>query len=309
MTQIGSPQHDPIPIGDIAKPPFARLPDPLTIFARRAGRLRSLADGNALRSYFIFLADLADIQHRLQDGLPEGEVTAADTIVRAGQFGTPPLDRSAFRRDHAFDEAWHQLLALAGDMAMPESARLALDRVKAAGTVADAELISGVLSNAIPGDALAEHVFVAAVLQVHFARLAAQLNVNALRPVSQGACPVCGAPPISSLVVGWHDAHATRFCACSLWARYGITHASSARCAARPRKLPTKRLPADPARSKPRPADPATVTSRYWSSGKMLRSIRSPMTSQLSPLISCWAIPSFGAALSISSCSVIEGPR
>ncbi len=216
MTQTGSPQHDPIPIGDIAKPPFARLPDPLTMFAQRAGRLRSLAGGNALRTYLIFLADLADIQHRLQDGLPAAEATAADSIVRAGQFGMPPLDRSAFRRDHAFDEAWRRLLALAGDIAMPESARLALERVKAAGDVADAEFIRGVLSNAIPGDALAEHVFVAAVLQVHFARLAAQRDVNTLRPVGQGACPVCGAPPVSSLVVGWRDAQATRFCACSL---------------------------------------------------------------------------------------------
>ncbi|MGA8649411.1 MAG: formate dehydrogenase accessory protein FdhE, partial [Xanthobacteraceae bacterium] len=94
MTQIGTPQHDPIPIGDAAKPSFARLPDPSTMFARRAGRLRSLADGNALRSYLIFLADLADIQHRLQVGLPEVELTATDTIVRAGQFGMPPLDRS-----------------------------------------------------------------------------------------------------------------------------------------------------------------------------------------------------------------------
>ncbi len=77
-------------------------------------------------------------------------------------------------------------------------------------------IIRGVLSNAIPVDALAEHVFVAAVLEVHFARLAAHFDVSALSPVGQGACPVCGAPPVSSLVVGWRDAHATRFCACSL---------------------------------------------------------------------------------------------
>jgi len=216
MTQIGTPQHDPIPIGDAAKPPFARLPDPSTMFARRAGRLRSLADGNALRSYLIFLADLADIQHRLQVGLPEVELTATDTIVRAGQFGMPPLERSGFTGDDAFYETWHRLLTLADEIAMPDSARLALARVKAASAGGDAELIRGVLSNAIPVDALAEHVFVAAVLEVHFARLAAHFDVSALRPVGQGACPVCGAPPVSSLVVGWRDAHATRFCACSL---------------------------------------------------------------------------------------------
>ncbi len=36
MTQVGTPKHDPIPIGEIAKPPFARLPDPSAMFARRA---------------------------------------------------------------------------------------------------------------------------------------------------------------------------------------------------------------------------------------------------------------------------------
>jgi FdhE protein len=216
MTQTATPQHDPIPIGDVARPPFARLPDPLTMFARRAGRWRLLSDGNALRSYLIFLADLADIQHRLQDGLPEVEATAADTIVRARQFGMPPLDRSGFTRGAAFDEAWHRLLALADGIVMPESARLALARVKAAGVAAEGELIRGVLSDAIPGDALAEHVFAAAVLEVHFARLAGRLDATMLRPVAQGTCPVCAAPPVSSLVVGWRDAYATRFCACSL---------------------------------------------------------------------------------------------
>jgi FdhE protein len=216
MTQTGQLPFDPIPIGDIAKPPFARLPDPAAMFARRAERFRSLANGSALRLYLIFLADLCDIQHRLQDGLPEAEAIAADTIGRARQFGMPPLDRSNFTRDAAVDQAWRRLLALADDVAMPESARLALERVKAADVVGEAELIRAVLSNDIAVEAMAEHVFAAAVLAVHFARLAARLDVTALRPVGQGACPVCGAPPISSLVVGWRDAQATRFCACSL---------------------------------------------------------------------------------------------
>jgi FdhE protein len=77
-------------------------------------------------------------------------------------------------------------------------------------------MIGAVLANALPVDALAEHVFIAAALQVHFARVAAQLDAKALVPVGQGACPACGAPPVSTLVVGWSGAHATRFCACSL---------------------------------------------------------------------------------------------
>ena len=216
MTQTVTPQHDPIPIGDVAKPPFARLPDPSTMFARRAERLRSLAKASALKSYLIFLADLGDIQHRLQDGLPQETGIAADTIARARQFGMPPLDRSGFKRDAAFDEAWGRLLAWSDEIVMPDTARLALARVRAADAEGQTELIRGVLSNAVPSAALAEHLFAAAVLEVHFARSAAQLDVKSLRPVGQGACPVCGAPPVSSLVVGWRDAQATRFCACSL---------------------------------------------------------------------------------------------
>ena len=37
-------------------------------------------------------------------------------------------------------------------------------------------MVNAIMTNAIPVETLAEHVFVAAVLQVHFARLAAQLD-------------------------------------------------------------------------------------------------------------------------------------
>ena len=216
MTQVGTPKHDPIPIGEVAKPPFARLPDPLAIFARRAARLKSLAERHELRSYLAFLAELCGIQHRIQDGLPAADPPAADAIAHARQFGMPPLDRPRFTRDAALDAAWERLLAMAHEMAMPESARRALERVKAANPATEAAMIGAVLSNAIPVEALAEHVFVAAVLQVHFARLASQLDAAALVPVGDGACPACGSAPLSSVVVGWHGAHATRFCICSL---------------------------------------------------------------------------------------------
>ena len=40
-------QPDPSMIGGVAKVPLARLPDPRTIFATRAGRLEFLAGYNA----------------------------------------------------------------------------------------------------------------------------------------------------------------------------------------------------------------------------------------------------------------------
>ena len=163
-----------------------------------------------------FLAELSKAQHRLQDGLPDAMQPSADALARSRQFGMPPLDRVRFTRDIAMDAAWERLTAMANGIAMPDVARLALGRVKAVDPVGEAAMVGAVLSNAIPVDALAEHVFVAAVLQVHFARLAARLDAERLIPVGEGACPACGAPPVSSMVVGWHGAQGTRFCACSL---------------------------------------------------------------------------------------------
>ncbi len=216
MTQVGPTNYDPIPIGEVAKPPFARLSDPLAMFAGRAARLRALADGHELHAYLKFLADLCDVQHRIQPGLPDAELPAADAIARSRQFRMPPLDRIGFERDGAMDAVWERLLAMAEQVAMPDEARIALARVRVADPVVEKTLVGAVLANAIPPEALAEHVFVAAALQVHFARLAAHLDAKALVPVGQGACPACGGPPVSSMVVGWSGAQNTRFCACSL---------------------------------------------------------------------------------------------
>ena len=53
MTELRAPGHDPIPIGEVVKAPFARLPDPLAMFAGRSRRLRALAEGHTLRPYLL----------------------------------------------------------------------------------------------------------------------------------------------------------------------------------------------------------------------------------------------------------------
>jgi FdhE protein len=216
MTQVGQTQFDPIPIGEVAKPSFVQLPDPLTLFSRRAQRLRSLAERHELRAFLTFIADLSDIQHRLCAVLPHPEPPPAAEIARARQFKMPPLDRSRFSRDAAFDELWESFAAAVGSIAMPQGARLAKERVISADAVTQAAMVAAVLNDTIPAAALAEHALVAVVAQVHFARLAAQLDPKTLVPVGDGACPVCGAPPLCSMVVGWSGAPNTRFCACSL---------------------------------------------------------------------------------------------
>jgi FdhE protein len=216
MTQVGSSKHAPIPIGEIAKPPFARLPDPKTLFARRSERLRVLAEGHDLRSYLSFLAGLTGVQHRVQEDLPAVEPSNEESRERAREFGMPPLDRLRFTTDAGFDATFERFLSLADGLDMPAPARRAIERVRLADSVARTEMAKAALANAVAVETLAEHVFVAAIVQVHFARLAAELDARRLVPVGDGVCPACGGPPVASLIVGWHDAHGTRFCSCAL---------------------------------------------------------------------------------------------
>jgi len=128
----------------------------------------------------------------------------------------PPLDRNKFVIEPAFESTIDRLFSLAKDIDMPETARAALARAIAADPAARDAMVRNVLADSIPVEQLAEHVYIAAALQVHFARLASMLDAEKLVPVGDGICPCCGGAPVSSVVVGWTQAQATRFCVCSL---------------------------------------------------------------------------------------------
>jgi FdhE protein len=216
MSKAGPPRHDPVPIGEVAEPPFVRLPDPTRIFAERAERFAALASNHPLASYLLFLAALCEAQHKAQDGAPAPELPPADAIARAREFNMPPLDRNRFTASAEFDATFGRLLGLAEAIEKPVAATEALARVAGADAAARDAMIRNVLADSIPVEHIADHVYAAAAMQLHFARLAAKLDDKRLVPVGDGACPACGAPPVSSMVVGWPRAHGTRFCACSL---------------------------------------------------------------------------------------------
>ena len=219
MAKVDAPRHEPIPIGEVTAPPFARLPEPRTMFARRAERFRALANGHELKPYLVFLAELSAVQHSIQDGLAAPELPAADAIALARQHAMPPLDRSRFTADAACEAALSRLLASAvvvGNAGACQGGAASSCAAADGGTLA--LMMHSVLADSIPTEAIAEHVFVAAALEVHFARLAAQLDAARLVPVGDGVCPVCAGPPVASLIVGWQGAHGARFCACSLCA-------------------------------------------------------------------------------------------
>lgn len=216
MTHPGSVEPNPGAIGRIPAPPFVRLPDPRRLFDLRRRRLEFLAQASDLAPYLQFVAGLAAAQNDIQDALPEPDPPPADALDLAREFGMPQLDRNRIGMDSVLSETLNRLFDAVASLAKPAEAQAALERVTAATPEQLGEIMRGVLTDAIPVDAIAEHAYVAAGLQVHFARLAAKLDADKLVRVSDSACPCCGGPPMSSLVVGWIGAEGTRYCSCSL---------------------------------------------------------------------------------------------
>ncbi|MCP8937559.1 formate dehydrogenase accessory protein FdhE [Alsobacter sp. SYSU M60028] len=215
MSSPVAPQFQPVHIGDAAEPPLAVAPDPASLFARRAARFRDLVPDHPLGPYLAFLGDLAGAQAAVVADLPPPSLPAAEQMERAYEHGMAPIARASVEVDAAMLDTLSRLFDAAAGMDMPEASAAALAGVRAASPDEMRQMIGNVLEDALPAHELAEHVFVAAGLQVHFARLAASLAAERLSSVADGACPACGGPPVASEVVGWSGAHGTRFVSCA----------------------------------------------------------------------------------------------
>ncbi|MBS9477788.1 formate dehydrogenase accessory protein FdhE [Ancylobacter radicis] len=209
-------QPDPSVIGAVSTPPFAVLPDPSTLFAGRANRLRAYAAVSPMAPFLNFVAGIVDAQHAIVPALAPVVMPAPEAVERARSFEMPPLDRAGMTLDDTLEGTLEALFDAAAKLRMPPEAEAALTRVRLADGPLRAQMVRDVLAHDLPMETLAEHVYVAAGLQVHFARLAHGLDAKALVPVGDGVCPACGGPPVASLVVEWPNAHGNRFCACSL---------------------------------------------------------------------------------------------
>jgi len=216
MSKGGTPRHDPFPIGEVAKPPFARLPDPAQLFNMRARRFATLALRHELAPYLNLLSRISAIQDQVQRDLPDPEMPSAELIEQSRQFAMPALDRRRLLDDPGLQTIIDRMLTKVADLDMPDGARTGLAVAAAASGLERRAMAERLLDMTVPPEELAAHLFVATALQVHLARLACRLDVSRLVPIGKTLCPTCGSTPASSLVVGWPDAHGARFCACAL---------------------------------------------------------------------------------------------
>lgn len=207
---------DPTAIGEVSSPPFVRLPDPVLLFARRAARSRQLASVSPLEPYLRFVADLSEAQQQVATQLGSPPIADGQEMARAREFGMPLIDRTQSAADHSLADIFDRLFAEAEMIEKPQSAAAALSNLTRATQAERRGMANAIFSGLLPPDAIAEHIYLWAALQVHFSRLASSLVSKTVKPVADGICPACGSLPSISMVVDWTGAHGARFCVCSL---------------------------------------------------------------------------------------------
>lgn len=225
MPRDGSPQlpegmvpAEPMSIGEVADPPFAVLPKPKQLFARRADRLSTLAAGHQLESYLRFLAEICRAQHEVQASLPPAPLPPPERLAQAAANGLPPLALGVLASDDVAERTFSTLLEALAARELTETSRAVVESVAAASPDDRNVMMVAVLLDQVSEDEIAVHVLAAAAVQVHLSRLAAQLDVGSLKRIADGACPACGGGPVASAIVNWEGAVGTRFCTCAMCA-------------------------------------------------------------------------------------------
>lgn len=213
-------QPDPSAIGGVAKAPFALMPNPARLFKDRAGRFEALATGSRLQAYLTFMAGLARLQGELASERQAVEVPAIafpsdEVIERARTASMPPIDRDGLAGLSGLRDAVRLFCDRAEALAKPAAAAEALGQVKTADDETIDWMISNVLSDSLPVESIAHHLFVAAAVQVPMALTASAFDATKLVPVGTGACPVCGGKPEGSMVIGVQGAEGARYATCA----------------------------------------------------------------------------------------------
>jgi FdhE protein len=197
--------------------PRLRMPERGALFSTRAARLRQLAGASPIGGYIRLMAALADAQ---QQTLAQISATMPTTqaIALAQQHSMPIAPATTQARDPLWRDVLQRLL----------------DRVEAAGLVTPplARVIDGLrIKRDAELDALADAIvalrfgevdpasapFVTAALQVVWTDIASRIDQRAVPYLdTPGACPVCGAQPVASIVRVGGQFQGYRYVQCGL---------------------------------------------------------------------------------------------
>jgi FdhE protein len=203
--------------------PRLRLPDRVQVFSRRAERLRELsgndAVGYAIADYLRLMATVADIQESALT-VREATLPGARQLEHARRYAMPPLLATAWPREKHWREVLLQLCKSVAQLSdLPERVHAVCERL----THLQPERIEGeadalLCAGSAPVDVASAPLLMAA-LQVYWVDLASRLQPEHVAALDgQIACPVCGTPPVASVVRTDPGTQGYRYLHCALCA-------------------------------------------------------------------------------------------
>jgi FdhE protein len=204
--------------GGLKEPPAFRLADIRSIFADRAARFEVLAA--AAKGEPAFLRFMAGVARAQEKSLKKQIVISnpeRQHIERCHTHGLPPLGT-----DEPLDAAWRDTLmhitqTLHADA--PPAAQRVLAHVQSLDAASLDTQASRLLALDYPALDAAVAPFLGAALQVHWLRRVAALAEGDIRKLDvPNVCPVCGSPPVASVLRIGVPVPGTRYLHCVLCA-------------------------------------------------------------------------------------------
>ncbi|MDT6964093.1 formate dehydrogenase accessory protein FdhE [Cupriavidus sp. SZY C1] len=170
-----------------------RLPERAEVFGARAQRLRQLAPSNPIGPYLLLMAAVADAQHAVAQSL-DIPPPSPQTIERAGEHCMPLLPAQDAGAPVSAPALFERLAALP-ELAAP------LATLRALSPAALADQVSALLGQHDgPVDPALAPLLMAA-LQLDRTVLASGLREGDIPVLDvHTVCPVCGTPPVASIV-------------------------------------------------------------------------------------------------------------
>jgi len=197
--------------------PKVRLPARASVFARRAARLRRLSAGAGIGDYLRFLAVLVDAQHAALAGLSVSIPTPRH-IQMSAEHGMPPVQPTEWPRTRAWFETLETLCAaLRAHPEFPAAVSATISRIRSATRDWVEGQAAALLNAGEEAIDAATAPVVMATLQVHGAATACSFTADGVVSLDvPGLCPLCGSPPVASMVYAESPFQGYRYLHCAL---------------------------------------------------------------------------------------------
>lgn len=199
--------------------PRIRLPDRTQHFARRAARLRTLAEDHPIGDYLRLLSIIADAQHT---ALQRFETTLPTTtqIDLAREHKMPPLHAASWPRDSKWHRVAQEIAAAIGaHPRLPPATHAIAERLLGSKSAWLEDQATALLATRTETIDAATAPILMAALQVHWLAMTAAFTADRVTLLDvPGVCPLCGTLPVASIVCAHAPYQGYRYLHCALCA-------------------------------------------------------------------------------------------